>query len=249
VPREGKKARGGRARAVVAALQETYPRSTCALDHRSPFQLLVATVLSAQTTDVAVNAVTPVLFARFSEPASMAAAPEGEIERLIGSIGLWRQKAKSLRALSARLVEEHGGEVPADLEALRSLPGVGKKTATAVLGTAFGIAAGITVDTHMLRVNRLLRLSTARDADRMSQELEELVPREAWTGYTHHVIDHGRLVCVARRPRCGVCVLADRGLCPSAFSEKAGYRPTNDEREPASAKGVSWRARRDAGLA
>ncbi len=238
---ETKAGRKGRALRIAVALEVAYPRSTCALRHRGAFQLLVATVLSAQTTDLAVNAVTPELFRRFPTPAAMAAAPPGSIEALIGSIGLWRAKAKSLRGLSRMLVEDFGGRVPRTVEDLVRLPGVGRKTATAVLGTTYGIAAGVTVDTHMLRINRLLGLSSATDADRMARDLEAILPPETWSAYTHRIIDHGRLVCVARRPRCGVCPL--RGLCPSAGSPKAGYRPENDVQEPASAKGLSWKAR------
>lgn len=241
VARESQDEKRRRARRIVAALATAYPESKCALDHASPFQLLVATVLSAQTTDLAVNLVTPELFARFPTPAALAAAPPGSVEQIIGSIGLWRAKAKNLRALASMLVAEFGGEVPRTVADLTRMPGVGKKTATAVLGTAFGIAAGVTVDTHMLRINRLLRLSSAKDAERMARDLERVLPVDAWTTYTHRVIDHGRLVCVARRPRCGVCHLA--ALCPSAFSPRAGYRQQNDSKEPLSARGLSWKSR------
>ena len=238
VAQETKADKKSRARRIERALGKAYPRSTCALDHASPFQLLVATVLSAQTTDLAVNRATEALFARFPDAATMADAADGSIEGAINSIGLWRAKAKNVRALSRLLVERHGGEVPPDLDSLTALPGVGRKTATAVLGQAFGIAAGITVDTHMLRVNRLLRLSTRTDPAKMAADLETLLPPSAWTAYTHRIIDHGRLVCVARRPRCGVCPIAS--LCPSAFSKTLGYKPANDAVEPPSAKGLSW---------
>ncbi len=244
LPRESKAARRARAVAVDAALQAAYPHSTCALDHESPYQLLVATALSAQTTDVKVNEATAELFARFPTPEAMAEAPEGAIEACINGLGLWRNKARNVRAAARLLVEEFGGVVPRTVEELTRLPGVGRKTATAVLGTAFGLAAGVTVDTHMLRINRLLKLSTHADAQKMAHDMEALLPREVWSGYTHRVIDHGRLVCVARRPRCGVCVLQENGLCPSAFSEDAGYKQANDAREPASAKGLSWLSRR-----
>jgi endonuclease III len=240
VPRETKEARRRRARAIARRLAQAYPESRCALRHETPFQLLVATVLSAQTTDLAVNAVTPALFRRWPDPAELARADEAEVGRAIDAIGLWRAKARHVVALSRLLVDRHGGEVPRDLDALVALPGVGRKTATAVLGTAYGIAAGITVDTHMLRVNRLLGLTRHTAADKVGADLEALLPPEAWTAYTHRVIDHGRLVCVARRPRCGACPVAK--LCAAAFSEAAGYRPENDGREPPSAKGVSWRA-------
>jgi endonuclease III len=238
VARETKAHKAMRAQAIAARLAAAYPRSTTALDHATPFQLLVATVLSAQTTDVAVNRATRGLFERFPDAPSMAAAPEGTVEVALSSIGLWRAKARNVRALSALLVERHGGEVPRTLEELVALPGVGRKTATAVLGQAYGIAAGITVDTHMLRINALLRLSRAKGPERMARDLEALLPAALWTSYTHRIIDHGRLVCVARRPRCGACPVSDR--CPSAFTAKAGYKPGNDAREPPSAKGLSW---------
>ncbi len=200
--------------------------------------------MSAQTTDVAVNHATAKLFARFPTAEAMAAAPDGEIEACINSIGLWRNKARNARAAARMIADDFGGEVPRTVEELVRLPGVGRKTATAVLGTAFGIAAGVTVDTHMLRINRLAALSKETDPDKMARDLEVLLPRDQWPHYTHRIIDHGRLVCVARRPRCGVCVLQKNGLCPSAFDEAAGYKAGNDEREPASAKGLSWLSRR-----
>ncbi len=197
-------------------------------------------MLSAQTTDVAVNHVTRPLFARFPDARTLAVAPDGAIEAIINSIGLWRTKARHIRALSRIIVAKHNAAVPRDVDALRALPGVGKKTATAVLGTAFGVAAGVTVDTHMLRINRLLGLSSHVNPDKMAQALEKLIPEVSWTVYTHRIIDHGRLVCVARRPRCGVCPVA--AFCMSAFSAKAGYKQTNDERIPASGAAVSWLA-------
>ena len=238
MPRETKAQKAARALAVADRLRQAYPRSTTALDHATPFQLLVATVLSAQTTDLAVNAATRGLFKRFPDAVRMAGAPDGAIEEAISSIGLWRAKARNVRALSKALVERHGGAVPRTVGELVELPGVGRKTATAVLGQAYGLAAGLTVDTHMLRINSLLGLSKAKAPDRMAHELEALLPPTEWVSYTHRIIDHGRLVCVARRPRCGVCPVRD--LCPSAFSPKAGYKPANDEAEPASARGLSW---------
>lgn len=238
VAREPVAAKRQRAAAIARTLAKAYPNSQCALRHDSPFQLLVATVLSAQTTDLAVNRATCRLFAAYPDAASLAAAPDGAVEAIITGIGLWRNKARNIRALAHELVERHGAKVPADLDALTALPGVGRKTATAVLGTAFGIAAGITVDTHMLRINRLLRLSSSASADKMADDLEALLPESTWTTYTHRIIDHGRLVCVARRPRCGVCPISK--LCPSATSKQAGYKPDNDEAMPASARGLSW---------
>ncbi len=236
--RETKAQKSARAKAIAKALREAYPLSTTALDHETPFQLLVATVLSAQTTDLAVNLATKRLFKRFPDARRMASAPESAVEAAIATIGLWRAKARNVRALSVLLVDRHGGEVPRSIDQLVELPGVGRKTATAVLGQAFGIAAGITVDTHMLRINALLGLSRKADPTKMAEELEALLPPEEWVSYTHRIIDHGRAVCVARRPHCGVCPLQD--LCPSAFSPKAGYKPSNDEAKPASARGLSW---------
>lgn len=239
VARESISDRRLRARSVARRLAAAYPESTCALAHASPFQLLVATVLSAQTTDLAVNRATRELFAKYPDANAMATATPEAIGGLISSIGLWRAKSRNVHALSQRLVQQHGGKVPQTLGELVALPGVGRKTATAVLGHAFGIAAGITVDTHMLRVNRLLGLSRATDPSRMATDLEALLPPGEWTAYTHRVIDHGRLVCVARRPRCGACPV--NTLCRSAFRPAVGYKEANDEWEPASAAGLSWK--------
>lgn len=241
MPREGKVARRERALHIVDALAAAYPQSTCALRHDSPFQLLVATMLSAQTTDVKVNEVTVDLFASWPTARDLAGADPLEVGTIINRIGLWRNKAHNIVATAKHLVAEHDGQVPTSVDELTKLPGVGKKTATAVLGTAFGLPAGVTVDTHMLRINRLLKLSQATTADGMSRELEALLPPDTWNAYTHRIIDHGRLMCVARRPRCGVCPLAE--FCPSAGLAAAGYRTENDEREPASAAGLSWRSR------
>lgn len=238
MPRETKASKAERARRIAGALADAYPDSTCALVHASPFQLLVATVLSAQTTDLAVNKATRGLFAAYPTAADLACAPPAAIERHVNGIGLWRAKAKNIRALSQQLAARFDGAVPVDLDALTSLPGVGRKTATAVLGTAFGVAAGITVDTHMVRINRLLGLTRGKTPEAIARDLEALLPPESWSSYTHRIIDHGRLVCVANRPRCGVCPLAPD--CPSAASPRAGYKAENDAKEPASAKGLSW---------
>lgn len=239
MPRESKAARRERAQRIAQKLAHAYPRSTCALIHDSPFQLLVATVLSAQTTDLAVNKATQTLFDAYPDAPAMAQATPDAIARHINGIGLWRAKAKNVHALAMQLVANHDGEVPPDLDALTALPGVGRKTATAVLGTAFGLAAGITVDTHMIRIHRLLGLTRATTAEAIGRDLEDLLPPAAWTTITHRTIDHGRLVCVANRPRCGVCPLATD--CPSAFQAKNGYKPAHDNQEPASARGLSWR--------
>ncbi len=199
-------------------------------------------MLSAQTTDMKVNEATAELFAHFPDAYALAEADVDHVGQIIGSIGLWRNKAKNAVATARMVVSQYDGEMPTTVEHLVRLPGVGRKTATAVLGTALGIPAGVTVDTHMLRINALLKLSKHTDPDKMAAELEGLLPPHEWSAYTHRIIDHGRLVCVARRPRCGVCPLAE--LCPSAFNEKVGYKPANDEKEPASAKGLSWKRRR-----
>lgn len=236
VPRESNASKSARALDIVAALKAAYPKSRCALRHESPYQLLVATALSAQTTDLAVNKATIGLFRDFPDPQSMAMAPEGAIEAHINGIGLWRNKAKNVRAAAEAILEQFDGVMPETVEELITLPGVGRKTATAVLGQTTG-AVGITVDTHMLRIHPLLRLSKQTDPNKMARELERWVPKEEWVSYTHRIIDHGRLVCVARRPRCGVCPL--QALCPAAFQAE-GYKEENDAKIPGSAKGLSW---------
>ena len=198
-------------------------------------------MLSAQTTDAAVNRVTQGLFARYPNARDLARARLAEVEQAIQSIGLWRAKARNIHGLAQLLVEHHGGEVPRSFEALLALPGVGRKTASAVLGTSYGMPVGVTVDTHMLRINVRLGLSRARQADAMADELEKLLPQGQWVAYTHRMIDHGRLYCTARAPRCGVCPLSD--LCPSRGQAEVGYKPANDAQVPASARALSWLAR------
>lgn len=234
--RESNAAKTARAATIVSGLRDAYPESRCALRHETPFQLLIATALSAQTTDLAVNKATKGLFEDFPDPATMALAPDGAIEAHINGIGLWRNKAKNARAAAQAIMDHFGGVMPETVEELITLPGVGRKTATAVLGQTKG-AVGITVDTHMLRINPLLRLSKQTDPNKMARELERWIPQEEWVSYTHRIIDHGRLVCVARRPRCGVCPLAEQ--CPTAFLAE-GYKPENDRRLPGSARGLSW---------
>jgi endonuclease III len=215
LPRESKRARRERALEIVARLAEAYPDSRCSLDHRSPFELLAATVLSAQCTDVLVNKVTPGLFARFGSPGALAAAPVEEIEEAIRHINFNRTKARALKGLAAALVERHGGEVPRSMEELTALPGVGRKTANVVRGVAFGEADGVVVDTHVKRVSARLGLTRSEDPVQVEIDLLELVPPESRVVLTHRVIDHGRSVCVARKPRCAICVLND--LCPASF--------------------------------
>jgi len=213
MPRESLAALKRRTGRILAALRTAYPAAHCELEHRSPFELLVATILSAQCTDARVNLVTPALFHRFPTPAALAAARQEAVEALIRSTGFFRNKAKNLIAMARALVERHDGRVPKDMEALRVLPGVGRKTAHVVLGNAWGINAGITVDTHVARLSGLLRLTREKTPEKIEQALMPLVPREDWTLVSHLLIWHGRRVCIARRPRCGECVLAKD--CPS----------------------------------
>ena len=200
-----------RVAAILQILERTYPDAKCALDFSTPFQLLVATILSAQCTDVRVNLVTPGLFARHPDPAAMAAAGQEELEGEIRSTGFFRMKARALRECSADLVSKHGGQVPASLEALTALRGVGRKTANVVLGNACGIP-GLVVDTHVGRVSRRLGLTTETDPVRVEFALMPIVPRERWTRFSHELILHGRRICVARKPRCSVCPLLPH--CP-----------------------------------
>ncbi len=214
MPRESKQARAARARDVLATLKATFPDAHCELDHQNPYQLLVATILSAQCTDVRVNLVTPAVFARYPSPEALAAASLAEVEELIRSTGFFRNKAKSLVGMARGLVADHGGEVPHTMAELRPLPGVGRKTANVVLGNAFGINEGVTVDTHVKRIAALLKLTRETDPEKVERDLMALIPREDWTLVSHLLIWHGRRTCIARRPRCSECVLA--GLCPSA---------------------------------
>jgi endonuclease-3 len=207
-------ARQERALVVLRRLKRAYPDARCALDYHTPYELLVATILSAQCTDVRVNLVTPALFARFPTATALAAASQDEVEALIRSTGFFRNKAKNLIAMAQALVEHHGAEVPASMDELGVLPGVGRKTANVVLGNAFGRNDGITVDTHVTRLAGLLGLTRHTDPLKIEQDLMAVVPRKDWTLVSHLLIHHGRAVCVARRPRCGECVLRD--ACPSA---------------------------------
>lgn len=199
--------RSERVRRVASLLADELPEAECELDYQSPWQLLVATVLSAQCTDARVNQVTPELFRRWPGPSELASAPAEELEAVVRPTGFFRNKARSLVAAATAIVDLHGGEVPAEVEALVDLPGVGRKTANVVLGEAFGIPAGIAVDTHVKRVARRLGLTSADDPLKIEAELEELLPREEWVGFSMRMILHGRRVCVARKPRCATCCL------------------------------------------
>jgi endonuclease-3 len=200
---------------LLDRLLERYPDAHCALDFTNAFELLCATILSAQCTDKRVNMVTPALFARYPDAAALAAARPEDLEDLIRSTGFFRSKAKSLIGMAQGLVERHGGQVPADMASLVVLPGVGRKTANVILGNAFGRNDGIVVDTHVTRLSNRLGLTTESDAVKIEQALLPLFPTERWTMLSHLLIDHGRQVCDARKPRCGDCLLAD--MCPSAL--------------------------------
>jgi len=214
IGRESSRARALRARKILAALKAAYPDARCALDHASAYELLVATILSAQCTDVRVNLVTPELFRAYPDASALAAARAADVERIIQSTGFFRNKAKNLIAMAQALLASHHGRVPRTMEELHALPGVGRKTANVVLGNAYGINAGITVDTHVTRISRLLRLTRHTDPVKIERDLMELVPREDWTLISHLLITHGRSICIARRPKCVECVLA--AVCPSA---------------------------------
>jgi endonuclease-3 len=195
-----------RARKIARALADAYPDAWCALRHEDAWQLLVATILSAQCTDERVNMVTPSLFARYPTPAALAAAGPAELERMIRSTGFFRQKGKALRAVAQAIASRFGGEVPRDLEALTALPGVGRKTANVVLGTAYGVPS-IFVDTHVRRVAARLGLTREDDPDKIERDLRALLPPAEWTRFAHRMIHHGRRICGARRPRCSDCPL------------------------------------------
>ena len=212
--REAAAARKERTLEILRRLSEEYPDAHCALHHQTPLQLLVATILSAQCTDKRVNEVTPALFRRYPTALAYAEASLPDLESMIQSTGFFRNKAKSLQGLGRALVADHGGEVPRSMAELFVLPGVGRKTANVVLGNAFGIEAGVVVDTHVGRLSRRLGLTAEDDPVKAESDLAKLVPQERWTLWSHLLIDHGRAVCAARKPACDRCVLAD--LCPSA---------------------------------
>jgi endonuclease-3 len=203
-----------RAPEILSRLVRAYPDAACSLRHHSPFQLVVATILSAQCTDARVNIVTPALFAKYPDARTLADADQEELEEIIRSTGFFRSKAKNLIGMAKALVERHGGEVPAGMDELTRLPGVGRKTANVILGNAFGMSEGVVVDTHVARVSRRLGLTRHTDPAQIETALTALFPRTRWTLLGHLLIDHGRAVCQARIPKCEVCVLAD--LCPSA---------------------------------
>jgi endonuclease-3 len=184
-----------------------YPDAVCALHHTTPFQLLAATILSAQCTDERVNMVTPDLFRRWPDAAALSDAPVTEVEEVVRSTGFYRAKAANLVGMAKGLVEQHGGELPRTLEELIALPGVGRKTANVLLGTAFGIASGVVVDTHVKRITNLLGLTTSSNAEQIERDLMTLLPESEWVNFSHRLIHHGRQICIARRPKCMECTL------------------------------------------
>ena len=224
--RGGKQAgQGGREQgaAVARRLGKVYPQALCSLDFASPFQLLIATILSAQCTDKRVNVVTGSLFGRWPTAAALAAASQAEVEAVIRSTGFFRAKAKNIRGCCQALVERHGGEVPRTLEELVRLPGVGRKTANVVLGSGFGLPSGVVVDTHVGRISRRLGLTRHADAVKAERDLIAAIPKSHWIAFSHRLIEHGRTVCTARRPRCEDCPLTD--LCP-----RVGVKPATKKR-------------------
>jgi endonuclease-3 len=199
---------------VIARLSAAYPEARCSLDHMSPLELLVATILSAQCTDARVNIVTKDLFRNYHTAADYAAADPAVFEQEIKSTGFFRTKTRSILGMAHALLERHDGKVPDTMEELVALPGVGRKTANVVLGNAFGKDEGVVVDTHVQRISRLLGLTRQNDAVKIERDLMKVVPQDQWTLFPHLLIHHGRAVCVARRPRCDACPVSD--LCPSA---------------------------------
>lgn len=201
-----------RAAKIVRLLAKAYPEATCALEYRNPLELLIATILSAQCTDQRVNLVTKDLFRKYRTAADYARAPLAELERAVQSTGFFRNKAKSIHGCCALLAERFKGEVPRDLDTLVELPGVGRKTANVVLGTAYHVASGVVVDTHVTRISRRLGLTTEKDAVRIEQDLMAVLPKKEWIDFSHRVIWHGRKICAARKPLCEQCSLLP--VCP-----------------------------------
>jgi endonuclease-3 len=199
--------------AILAALDEAYPAAECALTHHSPWELLVATILSAQCTDVRVNLVTPELFRRFPTPQKMANATLPQLEALIRTTGFFRNKAKSIQGAARKIVADFGGQVPQTLAEIITLPGAARKTANVVLGVGFHKAEGVVVDTHVLRITRRLGLAKAETPEKVERELMRILPESRWISFSHQIIDHGRAVCVARKPKCDRCNLEQ--LCAS----------------------------------
>jgi len=198
---------------IIKRLNKAYPDAQCALNHSNAFELLIATILSAQCTDERVNIVTADLFRKYRGPRDYLKVPQSQLERDIHSTGFFRNKSKNIQAACKRIVEEYGGQVPDSMEELLTLPGVARKTANVVLGNAFGIASGIVVDTHVARLSQRLGLTKSETAEKIETDLRELVPKKHWIMFSHWLITHGRRICQARKPKCRECVLAK--VCPS----------------------------------
>lgn len=209
--RESREARKARAARIAERLGEAYPDADCELDWKTPFQLLIATILSAQCTDVMVNQVTPALFEEFPDAPSLSRAQPKRLEQLIRRTGFFAQKSKAIRACANAVVRNHGGQVPRDMDALTALMGVGRKTASVVLGTAFGVPA-VFVDTHVKRLSHRLGLTRWTEPEKVEQDIRALLPDAEWVRFCHRMIHHGRRICGARQPRCEICPVAD--LCP-----------------------------------
>jgi len=213
VKKETLVARRKRAIKINSILAQTYPEAKTALRHRNPVQLMVATILSAQCTDVRVNEVTKTLFAKYKGAADYADADPAELEHDIRPTGFFRNKAKNIKACCRELLEKHGGEVPRTISELVHLPGIGRKTANVILGSAFGLTSGVVVDTHVARLSGRLKLSAQNNPEKIEADLMKLLPPEEWIGFAHRLIFHGRRVCPARKPRCAECTIGQ--LCPS----------------------------------
>ena len=207
------------AAAVVRLLARHYPDATCSLNFQTPLELLVATILSAQCTDERVNLVSKDLFRKYRSAADYARLPVADLEKDIQSTGFFRNKAKSIQNCCRLLVEQYDGQVPQNLDQLVELPGIGRKTANVILGTAFGIASGVVVDTHVTRLSRRLGLSQQKDAEKIEKDLMEVIPNKEWIAFSHRMIQHGRRVCVARKPQCDACPF--RTICPKVGVEQA----------------------------
>lgn len=208
-----------RAAQIVAALKKEYPDAQCALQYQNPFQLMIATILSAQCTDVRVNKVTPDLFKRYPSVQSFANASQAELEKMIRTTGFFRNKSKSIIGASQRIINQYRGQVPRDMESLLTLPGVARKTANVVLGTAFGTASGVVVDTHVFRITHRLGLTNGKTAEKVEKDLMKSIPPDEWINFSHRLIHHGRKVCLARKPACERCVLEE--VCPRIGVGKA----------------------------
>ena len=213
MPRESKAKKRERAQRIAALLEQEYPEATCALEHHDPYELLVATILAAQCTDARVNMVTPGLFKRWPNPRSLAKATQAQLEEVVHSTGFYRNKAKNLIGMAKAAVERHAGTVPATMEELTALPGVARKTANVVLGTAYHQNVGVVVDTHVTRLSQRLALTAHEDPTKIERDLMECLPQDMWTDFAHAMGLHGRRICVARKPRCAACVLREH--CPS----------------------------------